>query len=310
MATERSLFLINNARPDFAVSPRFEVREGAVRLTASGISGGSYVKLKKQISPQAGSFGAVWADVIRQGQAVRLSQNNMEHLELISGIYEVEFVGAGEGEGQDAGENVIVYLEEDQRGLDSKLQYTLPAYNPAFNGSVTGTGLSPALVGSRKKDGFWIYDNADRKFVWVEQTLDTSTGAVTYEYFDVPGGTVANPPVFPVPVSEQYSSLERFGFYTVTSAGGALDFATTLNGYAIKKITVMVDSGSFTLAGAEGSIVVAATEKYELVVSSNFGRMDIAGDPSLLTLTPVNSEGTDSARVIVQACLVSPQTVN
>lgn len=43
MATQRSAFLINNLRPDLALSNVFDVSEGAVRISASGISGTDYV---------------------------------------------------------------------------------------------------------------------------------------------------------------------------------------------------------------------------------------------------------------------------
>lgn len=300
MATQRSAFLINNLRPDLVLSNVFDVSEGAVRISASGISGTDYVKLQKQTSPAAGSFGAIWTDVIRQGQAVRLSQNNIEHIEMVTGIYRTVFVGA-------ALDNVVVYMAEDQAKLDSKLMYTLPAYNPSFNGAVTGTGLSPALVNSRERRGHWAYDIGAKIFVWVESLLDTSTGAVTHEFYDAPGGNVVIPStLIQQPVA--YPSNERLFCETVTSAG-AFDLNAFATGHAVKKITVLVDAGEFVLAGLSGSITVIAGETFTFEVSSNMGLFAANytnPDPSFFTLTPVNVSG-DSARVIVQACRVSPE---
>lgn len=301
MATQRAAFLINNLRPDLALSNVFDVSEGAVRLSASGIVGTDYVKLQKQTSPAAGSFAAIWTDVIRQGQSIRLSQNNIEHIEMVTGIYRTVFVGATPGD-------VVVYMAEDQAKLDSKLLYTLPAYNPNFNGSVTGTGLSPALVSSRERRGHWAYDISAKVFVWVESLLDTSTGEVTHEFYDAPGGSVIVPSeIIQQPL--QYPSNERLFFDTVTSVGGALDFDGIAPGHATKKITIMVDVGQFVLAGLSGSIIIEAGEVFTFEVSSNMGRFALnytAPDPAFLTLTPVNV-ANDSARVIVQACRVSPE---
>lgn len=297
MATARNAFLICEARPDLAPSNIFVVSEGAVRITANGLIGGDYVVVQKQTSPASGSFAATWAPVVRQGQAVRLSQNNIEHIELISGIYRVVRVGA-------ESDNIIVHMMEDQQMLDAKLQYTLPAYNPNFNGAVTGTGLSPALVNSRNRLGHWCYDTTLRIYVWVEANTDTSTGAVTYSFFDAPGGnTVVPEKLIQQPLD--YPSCEQLLFYTISGAGSTFNLSDVPATLLPKKITIVVDTGSYTMIGAltTSMVIVPADGKYTFEVTSPMGQLEHQGN--YLVITPVTGVG-DKARIIVQACHVSP----
>lgn len=300
MATARNAFLINIARPDLAPSNVFVVAEGAVRVSGTGMASGEYVEIEKQVSPAAGSFAAVWAPLIRQGQAVRLSQNNIEHIELISGIYRAVYAGA---------ENVVVYMAEDQSLLDARMQYTYPAYNPGFNGSVTGTGLSPALVSSRDRAGHWMYDLIQKAYIWCEGVLDTSTGTVVYTYWNAPGGQEISPSR-PIQQPLDYPSCERVFVFSITGVGGEppepyFDIASVIAGYAIKKLTILVDSGTFTLTDSNtNAITLYAGESYSWEVTSSMGQLENA-DLGNLRLDPLDGAGS-AARILVQACHISP----
>lgn len=302
MATGRSAFLINTARPDLAVSNIFVVAEGGVRVTSSGLVDTDYVEIQKQTSPAAGSFAAVWTPVVRQGQAVRLSKNNIEHIELITGVYRVVFEGA------DASA-LVVYMSEDQALLDSKLIYSYPAYNPNFNGAVTGTNLSPALVSSRDRIGHWTYDILENDYVWVESLLDTSTGTVTHEFYDQPGGGIVVPGKL-ISQPLDYPSCERMQFFEIdgTPESGNESFLLSVIDPAErpKKIRVKVDTGSFTLLGQNdsGIVVLPADGWLEFTITSPMGHFEFDGQ-EYFSLVPVTGAG-DTARVIVQTCHVSP----
>jgi hypothetical protein len=295
MATGRSAFLINTAYPELAPSNVFVVAEGGVRITASGIYDTDYVELQKQTSPAVGASPAIWTPVVRQGQVARLSVNNMEYIELITGIYRVVFVGGD-------GSALVVFMAEDQALLDAKLIYNYPAYNPHFNGSVTGDLNSPALVSSRDRLGHWCYDTSRREYTWVEAVVDTSNGVVTYSYFNAPGGFEVVPQKL-IQQPRAYPSCEQLLFYQLGNESGPFDITNVPSHLAVKKITVLVDTGSCDLFGSEGTqMTIAAGESYSFEVTSEMGEFEHVNG----TYFSVWPNGGATARIMIQCCHVSP----
>lgn len=309
MATQRSAFLLNHARPDLVVSNVFEVREGAVRITAGPFVDIEYVTIQKQVSPAAGSFAAVWVPLVRQGQAVKLSRNNIEHIELLPGIYRVKFK-------EDPAEypNLVVWMQEDQSGLDSRVMYTLQGYNPAFNGAVTGRTDSPALVNSRHVVGNWIFDPYARKYQWVESIIDTSTGDVlATRTLTKPGGAedIASDTAYPPETAGH--SCERILPLTMDNTQNEnINFQNyNTNNYVLKQITIIVDQGEFIFSYDGEQISMYEGETFVFTPTAPLG--GFAGNIGGMTLATASGSSedtvTDSARVLLQVDAMTPNDI-
>lgn len=132
---KRNGFLINTINPELVKSDIFEVREGAVRLTVSGLdpldADTVFVKLQKQIkTPES----EVWVDLYRNSYPIRLSGANIDYIELITGFYKVVPIGITD-------ENLIVAYEEDEKRLDSRVNYVYVQNQSAANTGNGGGGL-------------------------------------------------------------------------------------------------------------------------------------------------------------------------
>ena len=309
MATQRNAFLINNLRPDLVLSNVFEVREGAVRITAGPFVDTEYVVIEKQVSPKTGSFEAVWTPLVRQGQVVRLSGNNIEHIELLAGIYRVVF-------NLDAVSypELVVWMQEDQSGLDSRLMYTLPAYNASFNGSVTGRPDSPALVNSRHVEGKWIFDPYARKYQWIESVIDTSTGDVLVtRTLTRPGGTEDTEANIAYPPETAGHSCERILPLTMDNTQNEnINFENyNTNNYVLKQITIIVDTGEFIFSYDGEQISMYEGETFVFAPTAPLG--GFAGNIGGMTLATASGQSagtvTDSARVLLQVDAMTPNDI-
>ena len=114
-------FLINTINPARLVSPakpvastEFAVTNQAVRLTSYGLTGNDYVQIQHATSTEG---EGLWNDVVRNGNSLRLTATNTQHIELIMGTYRV--VGHLSGEFP----QVAVYCDTDDLRLDNNLQY-------------------------------------------------------------------------------------------------------------------------------------------------------------------------------------------
>ena len=130
---KRNGYLINTVNPYLATSNIYEVREGAVRLSVSGLdplnADTVFISIEKKVGDSS------WAPLYRNGQRIKLSGANVDYLELVTGIYRVVAVGV-------TTENVVVFFEEDEKRLDNRVNYV---YNPIAtvitNGGSSGSGL-------------------------------------------------------------------------------------------------------------------------------------------------------------------------
>lgn len=130
---KRNGYLINTVNSYLATSNIYEVREGAVRLSVSGLDPLNADTVFISIEKKVGDSN--WAPLYRNGQRIKLSGANVDYLELVTGIYRVVAVGV-------TTENVVVFFEEDEKRLDNRVNYV---YNPiatvVSNGGSSGSGL-------------------------------------------------------------------------------------------------------------------------------------------------------------------------
>lgn len=107
-------YLINSANTSLVKSNQFVVATQAVRLYASGLSGsGDIMTIKVWVGdPVNGAF----VPLFRGGSAVALTGTNNEHMETLTGRYQVVYAGGSSP--------VACYFETDDLNLDNKLFYS------------------------------------------------------------------------------------------------------------------------------------------------------------------------------------------
>lgn len=176
---KRSGFLINTLNPELVKSEVFEVREGAVRLTISGLDPNDadtvYVKLQKQIKT-AGT--ELWVDLYRNSYLIRLSGANIDYIELITGIYRVVSVGVTD-------ENVVVAFEEDEKRLDNRVNYVYVQNQSAANtGSGGGGGSGLQYWIESQEAGSWSSFTPKNNIHAFIQLIDYDSGISVGQSWD------------------------------------------------------------------------------------------------------------------------------
>lgn len=168
---KRNGFLINTLNPELVKSEVFEVREGAVRLTVSGLdpldADTVFVKLQKQIkTPES----EVWVDLYRNSYPIRLSGANIDYIELITGIYRVVSVGVTD-------ENVVIAFEEDEKRLDNRVNYVYVQNQSAANtGSGGGGGSGLQYWIESQEAGSWSSFTPKNNTHAFIQLIDSDSG--------------------------------------------------------------------------------------------------------------------------------------
>lgn len=109
----RSQFLHHGPQPVLASGSTFAVSEGAVVLTASGLSPGECVPIEVRVQATGGSKPCpaesyTWAPLVNCGCAVALCADNTQQLLMVPGTYRINIAGLANPAA------VVIALNEDE----------------------------------------------------------------------------------------------------------------------------------------------------------------------------------------------------
>ncbi len=133
----RQGFLVNNTDPSKVLSSGVDVREGAVRITCSGMGVPGAAWQVRVGTPQVGS----WQDVVRFGVPIILSDNNTQYVEVVAGQYRIAPIVLPQ--------NAQVFFQEDEEtDHDAKTMYIFGQENTNQNGITAGSSASIDVHGN------------------------------------------------------------------------------------------------------------------------------------------------------------------
>lgn len=126
----RQGWLVNKVNPELAKSSMVDVREGAVRLTCSGVTGSTW-----QVLVGDNEDTGTWVDVVRFGKGIVFSAANSQYVEGVAGRYRVNPSGLG-------GTAKVYFQEDEQTDHDSKIVYVFGQENVDENAIQTAATSS------------------------------------------------------------------------------------------------------------------------------------------------------------------------
>lgn len=135
--SSRQGFLVNNVAPSTVYGKGVDVAEGAVRITCTGLGlpGAAW-----QVRVGTAANGT-WANVVRFGVPIVLSDNNTQYVEVVAGTYRV-------APGSLPGAAQVWFQEDEITTSDARTTYIFGQENTNQNGITANSTASIAVSGN------------------------------------------------------------------------------------------------------------------------------------------------------------------
>ena len=130
-------YIVNQPTPSLVKSGSYECKEGAVRLTCTGM-GATGNAVQVWVGPPV---TGVWQNLVRYGVPVIMSNNMTQYVEVLAGRYRIDPAGL-------LGSAIVYVQEDDETDHDDKIVVTYSQQNNNQNGITGESTTTNAVVGN------------------------------------------------------------------------------------------------------------------------------------------------------------------
>ncbi len=130
-------YIVNQPTPSLVKSGSYECKEGAVRLTCTGM-GATGNAVQVWVGPPV---TGVWQNLVRYGVPVIMSNNMTQYVEVLAGRYRIDPAGL-------LGTAIVYVQEDDETDHDDKIVVTYSQQNNNQNGITGESTTTNAVVGN------------------------------------------------------------------------------------------------------------------------------------------------------------------
>lgn len=130
-------YIVNQPTPSLVKSGSYECKEGAVRLTCTGM-GATGNAVQVWVGPPV---TGVWQNLVRYGVPVIMSNNMTQYVEVLAGRYRIDPTGL-------LGTAIVYVQEDDETDHDDKIVVTYSQQNNNQNGITAESTTTNAAVGN------------------------------------------------------------------------------------------------------------------------------------------------------------------
>lgn len=288
----RQGFLVNNIDPSKAQSSGVDVREGAVRITCAnlGLPGAAW-----QVRVGTDKVGT-WANVVRFGVPIILSDNNTQYVEAVSGQYRVAPVSL-------PGTAQVFFQEDEETDHDAKTTYVFGQENTNQNGITAGSTGSIQVNGNGtvaaplSLDVIYANDGANLAYAGMDGGVDVNLNIANSPTIDLTGtGTTTAPLTAVVNISSDAGnnlSAHTDGLFASAPTPGS----TTIS--VLDAATQITVSGG-TVSDPENGVQILTNDKQTIYINNVY--LSVA---TTSTSLDINTPLTLTYNSITYTCVAS-----